>query len=153
MTFVFDVVRRTVHWSGRKLYKVESGTISFDEIIGVGTEMGPGSDDGGEGYRLALITTKGSIPMAYAYGGNSPRYESQRKTIPAFVRPDHSNTACLEVTSPNGAIAENDLSIRSLLIQRRKIDAITLVKTREDLDLTQAVQRVNDVEKKMKFES
>jgi hypothetical protein len=111
MTFVFDAVRRTVHWNGRKLYKVESGTIAFDEIIGVGTETYPGSE-GGESYRLALLTAKGSVPMAYSYGGNSPRYESLRKTILAFIRPDHSNTASLEVTSLNGAIAENDLSIR-----------------------------------------
>jgi hypothetical protein len=37
-------------------------------------------------------------------------------------------------------------------MQIRKIDAITLVKSREQLNLTQAVQRVDEVEKKMKAE-
>ena len=87
--------------------------------------------------------------MAYAYGGNSERYESQRKTILDFVDPDHAHTPSLEAASANGANAENDLSMRSLLMQRRKIDAIALVRTKEHLTLTQAVRRVEEVEKKM----
>jgi hypothetical protein len=153
MTFVFDAMQRMVRWKGWKPFKVESGIIPFDEITDIGTEAISGGESGGASYRLTILTPKGAVPMAYAYGGNSQQYESLRKTILSFVNPDHSNTASLEAPVPNSNVTENDSSIRSLLMQDRKIDAITLVKTREHLDLTQAVQRVKEVEKKMKVES
>jgi hypothetical protein len=36
-----------------------------------------------------------------------------------------------------------------MLTQGRRIDAITLVRQSENLDLTRAVQRVNDLEKRL----
>jgi hypothetical protein len=140
MTFVFDRMQRRVRYKGRKLFKTESGTIPFDEIADIGTEAIGGAD--GPSYRLAILTPQGSVPMAYSYGGNSQRYESLRKTILAFVKP--------EAAASGSSAAGNDPSIRSLLAQGRKIDAITLVRTRESLGLTQAVERVNEVEKRMK---
>jgi hypothetical protein len=138
MTFVFDRAQRTVRWNGRKTLKNESGTIPFDEITDIGTEAISG--DGGASYRLAILTRQGPVPMAYAYSGNSQRYDSLRKTILDFVRPE----------AGSGSSEGNDASIRSLLAQGRKIDAITLVRASENLDLTQAVRRVNEVEKRMK---
>jgi len=152
LTFVFDAVRRTVNWNGHKLYKVASGTITFDEIVGIGTETSSGGESGEITYRLTILTPQGSVPMAYSYGGNSQQYESLRKTILAFVKPERYNAASLEATTFESVAAENEPSIRSLLAQGRKIDAITLVRTRENLGLTQAVERVNDVEMRMKAE-
>jgi ribosomal protein L7/L12 len=79
--------------------------------------------------------------MSDGYGGGGQWLEKIREAIVAFIKQD--------AASADGA-AELDASIRSLLKQGRKIDAVTLVRTRENLGLTQAVQRVNDVEKRMK---
>ncbi len=147
-TFVFDATQRTVRWSGLKFVKTKSGTIPFDAITGVGTELI--NIDSGPSYRLTILTRTGSIPMTYGYRGDSERLESIRETILAFVKPDQHNTAILDTVASGSAAAENDPSLRSLLAQRRKIDAITLVRTREGLGLTQAVRRVEAVEKKMK---
>jgi hypothetical protein len=150
MTFVFDAMQRMVRWNGRKLLKIESGTIPFDEITDIGTETSSGGENGEVTYRLTILTPQGSVPMAYSYGGNSLRYESLRKTILAFVKPGQHNAAALEAAPFAGNATDDESSIRSLLKQGRKIDAVTLVRTRENLGLTQAVQRVNDVEKRMK---
>ncbi len=153
MTFVFDAMQRMVRWNGRKPFKVESGTSPFDEITDVGIETITGGESGGVTYRLTILTPQGAVPMAYSYEGYSPRCESLRKTILAFIKPDQHNAADLEAAPSAGNAVDDESSIRSLLKQGRKIDAIILVRTRENLGLTQAVQRVNEVGKKMKVES
>jgi hypothetical protein len=150
MTFVFDTMQRTVRWKGWKPFNTESGTIPFDEITDIGTETNSGGESGEVTYRLTILTPQGSVPMSYSYGGNSLQYESLRKTILAFVKPGGHNTTSVEVAASTGNAADDESSIRSLLKQGRKIDAITLVRTREKLGMTEAVQRVNDVEKRMK---
>ena len=36
-TFTFDAMQRTVRWSGRKVFKAESGEIPFGDITDIGT--------------------------------------------------------------------------------------------------------------------
>jgi hypothetical protein len=139
-TFVFDARLRIVRWQGLRILKTYSGSMPFSEITEVGTETMP-SPRGQPMYRLTLITPQGRTPMSDGYGGGGQWLEKIREAIVAFIKQDAASAA--------GA-AELDASIRSLLKQGRKIDAVTLVRTRENLGLTQAVQRVNDVEKRMK---
>lgn len=147
-TFVFDARQRIVRWQGIRVLKVFSGSIPFSEITEVGIETMP-SAHGQALYRLTLITPRRSTPMSDSYGGSSQWVEKIREAIVAFLK--QGGAPITEAASKDGG-ARLDASIRSLLAQRRKIDAITLVREIEKVDLTEAVKRVDDVEKQMKLE-
>jgi hypothetical protein len=145
-TFVFDARQRIVRWQGIRVLKAYSGSMPFSEITEIGTETMP-SPRGQPLYRLTLITPQGRTPMSDGYGGGGQWFEKIREAIVAFIQQDGSSV--LTETSLGGD-SGLDESIRSLLAQGRKIDAIALVRAREDLDLTQAVHRVEEVGKRMK---
>ena len=84
--------------------------------------------------------------MSDGYGGGGQWFEKIREAIATFINLDTASTSGAATAAGE---LELDASIRSLLEQGRKIDAISLVRTRKQLDLSQAVQRVNDVEKRM----
>jgi hypothetical protein len=89
-TFTFDATQRTVRWNGRKIFKAESGKIPFDEITDIGTEE-RGSFSGAAGrsvpiYRLTIVTSRCTIPMAYAFNGRPDHYSTLREQILEFVR-------------------------------------------------------------------
>jgi hypothetical protein len=81
------------------------------------------------------------------YGGGGQWFEKIREAIVAFLKQDAASVAETASTAGDPGL---DASIRSLLAQERKIDASTLVRTCEYLDLTQANHRVEEVEKRMK---
>ncbi|MGO9438030.1 MAG: hypothetical protein ACLP00_27480 [Terracidiphilus sp.] len=147
-TFVFDAVHRMVRWNGRKLLKVESGEIPFSDITGIGTEA-MAMDKGSVTYRLTILTSQGSVPMAYSYNSGKARYAQMRETILAFLKPGATSLQPQPAEEPNGAALADEDSIRSLLKQGRKIDAITLLRATSKLDLTQAVKRVEEIDAKM----
>jgi hypothetical protein len=143
--FKFNCVERVVRWRGRKLFKVESGSVLFDEITGIGTETTSG-DEGGMSYRLSILTAHGSIPMAYTYNGGEEHYANLRERILAFIHPGAPIPA--DPTGAGGLASE--ASIRSLLRQGRKIDAIELLRSSASISLTEAVQRVEAIDAKRK---
>jgi hypothetical protein len=85
-TFKFDGMQRIVRWNGRAVLKGESGEIRFDDIIDIGTESRRASDRGILIYRLTIVTSQATIPMAYAYSGNSDAYSALRALILDFIR-------------------------------------------------------------------
>ncbi|MGA3371961.1 MAG: hypothetical protein ABSC48_09390 [Terracidiphilus sp.] len=145
-TFVFDARQRIVRWHGIRVLRTYSGSMPFSEITEIGTETMP-SPHGQTLYRLTLITARGSTPISDGYGGGGQWFEKIREAIVAFVKPDAPSVAGAASTAGDSGL---DASIRSLLAQGRKIDAIALARTRENLDLTQAVQRVKEVEEQRK---
>jgi len=146
-TFTFDGMQRTVRWSGFKPFKSQSGAILFDEIDDVTVEASS-MGNSGTTYRLSLLTKQGAIPMAFAYSGSRDGYAALRRQILAFVKPGLSPSA------PESTFAgiPDDLasSIRSLLIQGRTIDAITLLRTRERIGLVEAKKRIDAAEAAIK---
>jgi hypothetical protein len=148
--FTFDGVRRVVQWNGYKPFKRASGAIPFDDIADVTVET---MSDGGDSttYRLALITAHGNVPMAYVYTSSGDGYAALRGQILGFIRPGLAVTALPDTAiNADGIPADLDSSIRSLLNQRRKIDAIKLLRSRVRIGLTEAVKRINAVDKNMK---
>jgi len=146
-TFAFDGMQRTVRWSGFKPFKSQSGAILFDEIDDVTVEASSMGNNGAT-YRLSLATKQGPVPMAFAYSGSRDGYAGLRRQILAFVKPGLSPSA----PESHFAGIPDDLasSIRSLLIQRRAIDAIALLRTRERIGLVEAKRRVDAAEAKIK---
>ncbi|HEY6489792.1 MAG: hypothetical protein WCC26_08725 [Terracidiphilus sp.] len=142
--FTFDALQRVVRWTGHRFLKAESGAIPFAHITGIAVEA-MSAGDGGTTYRLALLTAEGSTPMAYAYSGIG-NLRSIRETILSFMQPD----ASLRPTPESSAALADDASLRSLLRQGRKIDAVSLLRSSESLSLTQAMQRVEAVDAEIK---
>lgn len=136
--FVFDRARRVVTWERLRILSRSSGQVPFDDIRGVVVET-TGLDGGttGGSYRLALTTPSGPIPFSDAYGPGLARYESMRDQIAAFIgQRDASSTAA--------ASAETDL--RELVRQRRILDAVALLRARENVSLAEARQRIAEME-------
>ena len=151
-TFTFDAGEQRVRWQGRKVLKVERGIIPFSEITGIGTETTFGSS-GSNTYRLTILTRSGLVPLAYTYGGNQERYASIREEILRFLHIEVPAPRAGTGQSASGATAIDEASVRSLLSQGRKIDAIALVRRSANTGLTEAVRIVDEIDEKMKAAS
>ena len=88
--------------------------------------------------------------MAYTYSNGKNRHAQMRETILAFLHPERQSAAFSSTVATPGATLADESSIRSLLSQGRRIDAITLVRIKERVSLTEAVTRVNKIDDKMK---
>jgi len=91
-TFTFDAMQRIVRWKGRKVFKAESGEIPFDDITDIGTQATLAGDRGVPTYRLTIVTSRATIPMAYTYSGHNDRYSTLRGQILDFVKPGSTTT-------------------------------------------------------------
>jgi hypothetical protein len=85
-TFKFDAMRRIVRWNGRTAFKGESGEILYDDITDIGTQSTRAGDRGILIYRLTIVTSQATIPMAYTYSGNSDAYSTLRGQILDFIK-------------------------------------------------------------------
>lgn len=148
-TFVFDAKRRVVRWKRRKLFKIETGRIPFDDINEIDTEAIFG--DKATAYRLKIITPRGFIPMAYTFGAGGKHYEQLRETIMDVVRSVPPPVTSAEPGAHSDEASANlDPSIRLLLIQGRKVDAVSLLCSTHNLSLTQATEQIDEIDRKMK---
>lgn len=144
-TFTFDSMQRAVRWKGRTILKAESGEIPFDDITSIDAETQITSDHGATipVYRLAITTSKATIPMAYNYRGVTDGYSALRRQILDFIRPGSQSP----FPAAGGAAAEaQESSLRALLRQGRKMDAITLLRSTENIGMTEAVKRIEAIE-------
>jgi hypothetical protein len=145
--FTFDAGEQRVLWHGRKVFRSEDGVIPFNDIKGIGTETISGSH-GSNTYRLTILTRSQAVPLAYSYGGNQSNYESTRAEILRFL---HLEVPASSITDSQGESARIDEpSVRSLLRQGRKIDAVGLVRSSAHVGLTEAVRMVDEIDEKMK---
>jgi hypothetical protein len=138
-TVTFDVAGQQVHWVRRRAFKLASGTIPFSDMRGITIESMSGNHNA-LSYRLTILTTDKPVPMSDEYGGGQAHYEALRKQILEYVGMDKSG-------SPG---QDHETSIRALLLQGRKVDAVAFVRENYQLDLTEAVDRVNEIDAKMK---
>lgn len=144
-TFTFDGTQRVVRWKARTILKAESGEIPFDEITSIDaeTQITTTPNSAIPVYRLAITTAKATTPMAYNYRGVNDGYSALRRQILDFIRAGSPNP----FPAMGGAAAEaEESSLRSLLRQGRKIDAIALLRSTENIGLTEAVKRIEAIE-------
>lgn len=151
-TFTFDAMQRVVRWRGRTILKAEKGEIPFDQITNIDTETTTTSSKGGGTitlYRLAINASGTTIPMAYNYRGVKDGYAALRRQILEFVRPGSQSAAALM-----GAAAGESLesSLRTLLRQNRKMDAVEFLRSTLNMSLTEAMKRIDEIECGMKQE-
>ena len=140
-TVTFDSAAQQVQWTRRRAFSVASGTVPFSEMRGIG--MDSMTDNHGVlTYRLTILTSGDPVPMSDVYGGGQAHYESLRNQILEYLHMDQNAQS-----SPEPG---DEASIRALLTEGRKIDAIEAMRKRYQLGLAEAVDRVNEIDEKMK---
>jgi hypothetical protein len=82
--------------------------------------------------------------MADMYGGGRNYYEGVRDAIVEFLAGSGSPAKA----SPG--IWDDELSLRALIQQGRRIDAIALVRSKENLDLLHAKECVEEIDRQMR---
>jgi hypothetical protein len=87
--------------------------------------LSPGFDDG----RLSLTTASGAVPLSDTYEPNFERHNEFRRAI-------------LEMLNRQDLLAAQIDPVRSLVEQGRIVDAVAMLRQRENLDLVTARQRV-----------
>lgn len=140
---VFDAGRQQVDWKRRRVFKVASGVVPFSEITGIGTDSTSTGSPGRLVYRLTILTSGRAVPMSDVYNGGQEHYESLKAQILQFLHFDVGEPA------PTSGVLD-EASIQSLLQQGRKVDAIELVRSSQQIGLTEAIKRVNEIDEKMK---
>lgn len=158
-TFTFNAALQRIDWKRVRYFRMAGGTIPFSDVRSINLESTTGSK-GALTYRLAIATnSQGIVPMSDVYSAGQARFEALREAIQQFVKsaasgavtPGFSSASASIPVNPDAArtAALND-SIRGLLEQGRKVDAILLVRQTEHLDLTEATFRVNHVEAQLR---
>ncbi len=139
--FVFDATQRMVRWQIMRFGWRRAGSLPFDAVKDVVLQSEPGS--GRPTFRLALLTAEGPMPLSSGYGGTSDRCLATQSQILQLLRPGQSPAATAPATS---IAASMDSSVRTLVAEGRKVDAIKLL-TSMGISLTEAKQQVDEIEK------
>lgn len=146
--FVFSGSLRSVQWTRLRMLRTQAGSIAFADVWDIFVD----SSQGGNAKRLCRLcirTSAATTPMSDAYGTTQAHAASLRTTLLEFVR---TTAGAAPVVHANGDAARTQQlneSIRSLLAQGRKIDAILLIQQSDHLDLTEATFRVNQIANQM----
>lgn len=130
----FDSARRQVRRTQRRLFWVKSETIDFDTIRAILMESEDRDDQWF--YRLTMLTTNGPAPISDSFNASEWFHLDLRKKILSFLH--------LEVDDTNGAL--NEASIRLLLAQGKKAEAIQLLRSTKNIRAAAATQQVEAVE-------
>jgi hypothetical protein len=111
--------------------------LDFREIKDIRVETCPMDDSQAVSCRLSLVTATATYPVTVSYEPSLERYNQMRETIvSAMFAAGHRP----EPTDP----------VLDLVRQGRTIDAVALLRNRERLDLTAAVERVDELRNSVK---
>lgn len=165
-TFTLDKMQRIARWRRFTVLKNETGSIPFDAIRDVIIDAQAG-DHNSASYRLILVTLNDRIPMDNVLqSGRIEHYEQMRQQILEFV----GLSSAIHAAEPgllldgvpnvrssslrnDGIPADLEPSLRALLSQGRKIDAIELLRSRQYMGLADAKSRVDSLANAMQRDS
>jgi hypothetical protein len=140
---IFDSGRQQTMWNRRRLFRIVSGTIPFSDITGIGMET-TSAKSNVLVYRLAILTLQRSVAMSDNYAGDLQNYEKLKREILEFLKLDSGEMKSAPNSALSGGIDDED-SVRSLLRQGRRIDAIQLVRSTQKISLAEATDHVNAI--------
>lgn len=140
-TFAFDGATQTIRWRRLRYLWTRTGSIPFSDVRGIDIQSTLGGNSNVTIYRLALVTPQATVPMSDVYSSGESRIVSVRDAIEGFLK-----LAPTGRTASRTMAADFDASVRSLVQEGRKIDAIQLLQSFEKLSLTEATQRVNAID-------
>ena len=132
--FVFDARERVVRWRQILMFRTSAGSLPFDDVRGIRIESFEGE---GQTYRLTILTVAKPVPHSTGYTRGEAKYTNLRKTIATFLN--------LEPGSQEGAI-DVAPSVLELIRAGRKIEAIKLLRSMNEMSLLDAKRIVDEVE-------
>jgi hypothetical protein len=150
-TFVLSAKAQSIRWTRLRMGRIKTGNIAFSDVQDIVIESTIASGARLR-CRLSIRTGAGTTPMSDGYSASQDHAATVRATLLDFVlTASGAKTAGDANTVNTDAIRTRQLndSIRSLLLQGKRIDAILLVQQSEHLDLTEATYRVNQVASQM----
>lgn len=145
---IFDSGRQQALWNRRRLFRIASGTVPFSDIAGIGLET-TSTKNNVLMYRLAILTLQGSVSMSDNHAGDLQNYEKLKREILEFLKLDSGEMKSAPDSALSGGI-DDEASVRSLLRQDRRIDAIQLVRSTRKISLAEATDQVNAIYHQMK---
>lgn len=148
--FVFSASMRSIQWTRLRMVRKQAGSIAFADVSDVVIES-TDSNRANRLCRLSIRTAGGAAPMSDAYGTTQGHAATLRSTLLAFVRASSGGAPVMPANHDAVRTQQVNDSIRSLLSQGKKIDAILLVQHSEHLDLTEATFRVNQIANQMEI--
>lgn len=146
----FDRTQGTVVWQRLRYFRRASGNLPLSGLSAINIETSLGGRGGANTYRLALATPQGSFPFSDEYSGGRMRCERVREAILEFLTGGAGAGRALSegsgsATADAGSLdAETESSVRALVAQGRRIEAIELLR-RSGMSLGEAVTRVNQI--------
>jgi hypothetical protein len=128
--FRLDPITRLIEWDQRWGFRRRSGILKFADVQHVSVEV-PIGDDGVPSRRIVFHLSNGTLlPLTVGY------------------RPDTDNGIINAAQTIRGVLGQapptTAESVRALLAQGKKIDAIKLLVEREGLSLAEAKQRIDE---------
>jgi hypothetical protein len=142
-TFTFDAATQTIRWERMRYLRTRSGTLPFSEVRAIETQTSSGPQSNVTTYRLGLVTSHGTVPLSDEYSSGENRCSSVRDAVEHILKLDRDTA----IPPASGGL---DISIRALLQQDRRIDAIQLLCNAEDLPLSAAAERIETIDASMK---
>jgi len=130
----FDNIRRQAECRRRRLLWVKSWSVAFDDIQGVVIESTTAKNNQ-LAYRLTILTAHGPVPMSDTYSGGQESHAQLREKILRFLN--------LPAEGTGGALDE--ASIRLLVAEGRKVDAIQQLCSSKHIGLGKAKQLVEEI--------
>jgi hypothetical protein len=131
---VFDKAGQVCRLRRLGSFRSSRDSFGFADIRDVRVEIAPmHGRTGSTMCRLALVTASGTIPLTRSYEPTLERYNAMRDAIVLALAADLPPSADIDL-------------VQDLVDQGRTIDAITLLQKRDKLGLTEAHERVAQLE-------
>jgi len=126
----FDKVARTCVIRRLDVLRLTRMQLGFDDIIDARVETEPMPDDpAAPSCRLGLMTKSAAVPLTTGYEPSRERYEAMREAVLDAIFVDRRRPAAAD-------------PIHMLVKEGRIIDAVSMLRVREGIDLKTARERV-----------
>jgi hypothetical protein len=131
----FDKIDRICAIRRFAMLRMTRTHLAFADITDIRVEIAPMPDDAASiSCRLSLVTASAVVPLTPSYEPDQARYNAMRETVLEAVFNDGARPAALD-------------PVRMLVREGRIIDAVTILRMRDRLDLTTASARVDELRK------
>jgi hypothetical protein len=126
----FDKITRACTIRRLDVLRLTRTRLGFEDIVDARVEIEPMPDDPrAPSCRLSLVTTSAAVPLTAAYEPSKERYAAMREAVLDTIFGDR----------PRPAAAD---PIQRLVNEGRIIDAVSMLRVREGIDLKTARERL-----------
>ena len=122
------------------MWRITRKVIPFASIEDVLIDTMVSDAPGATSYRLSLSTSEGPVPFSATYEAGADRFQQMRAVL--------VNAIFGQASAP----AAQD-PVRALVAAGRTIDAISLLRQREGISLTEAKARIDDIQREIRLGS